>query len=88
VCDIFKEKFQLSESEKEEFCRMLMDHHEVFSLEDNEHGETDLVQLEIDTGDAQPRRQHRRRLPMAVKQEVARQIKSMQEADVIKASNS
>jgi len=36
---------------------------------DYEWGETDLVQLEIDTGDAQPRRSHPRRLPMAAKQE-------------------
>ena len=67
---------------------MLMDHHEAFSLEDDEHGETDLVQLEIDTGDAQPRRQRPRRLPIAAKQEVARQIQSMQEAGVIQPSNS
>ena len=88
VRDIFKCGVQLLELGNDEFCKMLMDYHKVFSLEGNERGETDLVPLEIDTGDAQPRRQHSRRLPMAVKQEVARQIPTMQEAGVIQPSNS
>jgi len=46
VCKMFQGNLQLSEPE--EFCRMLMDH-QVFS---NEQGEADLVQLEIDSGDA------------------------------------
>ena len=58
----------------------------MFSLEDNERGETNLVQLEIDTGDAQPRRQHPRRLPYVAKQEVARQLQTMQEAGIIQPS--
>ena len=52
-------------------------HHDVFSLEDGERGETDLVHMEIDTGDASPRKQPPRRMPFAVRQEVARQLMSM-----------
>ena len=86
VCEMFQNNLSLPELEKEKFCQFLMDHHTVFSLEDNERGETNLVQLEIDTGDAQPRRQHPRRLPYVAKQEVARQLKTMQEAGIIQPS--
>ena len=37
----------------------------------------------VDTGDAQPRRQHSRRLPYVPKQEVTRQLQTMQEAGII-----
>ena len=88
VCNFFKHKIQLSRPEKEEFCKILMDHHELFSLEDNDHGETNLAQLDIDTGDAPPRRQRPWRLLMAAKQEVARQIQNTLEASVIQSPNS
>ena len=86
VRELFQNNLSLSKLEKEKFCQFLMDHHTVFSLEDNERGETNLVQLEIDTGDAQPRRQHPRRLPYVAKQEVARQLQTMQEAGIIQPS--
>ena len=44
--------------------------HDVFSLEEGKRGETDNVQFEIDTGDA-PQKQPPRRMPFAVRQEVA-----------------
>ena len=44
----------LNSSEQEKLHALLSEYHEVFSLEDNERGETDLVQLTIDTGDAPP----------------------------------
>ena len=34
----------------------LVDHHDVFSLEEGERGETDIVQFEIDTGDTPPQK--------------------------------
>ena len=57
---------------------VLMDHHQAFSLEPGERGKTDMVQMEVDTGDAAPRRQPARRMPFAVRQEVAKQLKTMQ----------
>lgn len=42
----------LNSSELEALYVLLTEHHEVFSLEENERGETDLVQLTIDTGNA------------------------------------
>jgi len=88
VCKMFQDNLSLPEPEKEKFCKFLMDHHAVFSLKANECGETNLVQLEIDTGDAQPRKQNPRRLPFVVKQEVARQLRTMQEVGIIQPSNS
>ena len=63
----------------------LMDRHKTFALEENERGETDLFQLEIETGDTAPIRQPVRRLPFAVRHE---QLKKMQEMGVIQPSNS
>ena len=88
VCEIFKDNLCLPKSEREQFCKFLMDLHTVFSLEQNEYGETDLVQLEINTGDAQLKKQQTRRLPYIAKQEVARQLQTMQEAGIIQPSNS
>lgn len=59
--------------------QFLSRHNQAFSLEPGERGETDLVQLEIDTQTATPKRQSARRMPFAVRQEVARHLKEMQE---------
>ena len=34
---------------------LLEEYHDMFSLEDGERGETDIVELRIDTGDAHPK---------------------------------
>lgn len=51
-------------------------------------GETDIIQMEINTGDASPRAQPTRRLPFALRQEVARQLNNMQRDGVIQPSKS
>ena len=71
--------------ELEEF---LVENHDAFSLDPEERGETDLVQLEIHTGDAPPKKQPVRRMPFVVRQEIARQLKHMQETGVITSSSS
>ena len=70
-------ELDLPEKEREAFQAFLMSHHHAFSLEDGERGETDLIQMEIDTGDAHPRKQRARRLPLALRQVVAQQLKEM-----------
>ena len=57
-------------------------------MEDGERGETDLVNMGIDTGDVRPKKQPPRRMPFAVCQEVAKQLKSMQQNEVIQPSRS
>lgn len=78
----------LDPTEKGSLMEFLADHHQAFCLDDNERGETDLLQFEINTGDASPRRHAPRRMPFAVRQEVARQLKNMQETGVVQPSNS
>ena len=65
-----------------------MDNHKVFALEENERGETDRVQLHIDTGDAIPKKQSPRCMPFAVREEVAKHLQKMEKAGVIRSSNS
>ena len=79
---------ELAEEDKRTIESALLDLHEAFILEDKERGETDLLQLEIETGDATPIKQPVRRLPFAVRQEVAQQLRRMQEMGVIQPSNS
>ena len=64
---------------------LLLEQHE---LEEEERGETDLLQMEIDTGDADPKSQPARRMPFGARQEVARQLRKMQDSGVIQPSNS
>ena len=60
----------------------------MFALEDTDHGEADLVQLEIDTSGASPIKQPIRRMPYAAKEEVARQLRKMRQLQVIQPSKS
>ena len=71
-----------------ELHHFLGQHHTAFCLEEQERGETDLVEMEIHTKDAAPRKVPARRMPFAVCQEVARQLKNMQQARVIQPSSS
>ena len=68
--------------------QFLADHHHVFCLEEGERGETDLIQMEIITDGASPRKQPPRRMPFTIRQEVARQLKRMQQNGVIQPSHS
>ena len=68
--------------------QLLEKFHDAFSLDEDERGETDLVEMEIRTGDAPPKRVPARRMPLVVRQEVSRQLRTMQEAGVIQPSNS
>lgn len=78
----------LSRHEKETLFKFLVEHHDAFSLDEGERGETNLIQMEIDTGTAAPKKQRARRLPFAVRQEVARQLEQMQTKGVIQPSKS
>ena len=83
-----KEEVCLSTSECEQLHQCLRDHHSVFAVEDNERGEMDLIQMEIQTGDAPPRKQHLCCVPFGVRNEIARQLHELQEMGVIQPSSS
>lgn len=59
------EEPDLPEPQKEFLCDFLSEKHLAFSLEKGERGETDLIQMEIDTGDGMPKKQSVRRMPFA-----------------------
>ena len=67
----------------------LGDHHEAFCLEEHKR-ETKMVAMEIHTGDARPLRQPVRRMPFAVRQEIAKHLnmQNMRKAGVIQPSSS
>ena len=73
----------LTSPQRQEILSFLSHHHDAFVLDDLERGETDLVEMAIDTGQAQPRRCPPQRMPFAVRQEVASQLRSMQRVGVL-----
>ena len=77
-----------SEEECLQFRGLLADYHDIFSLNDDERGETDLVEFKIDTGEAHPRRQPARRVPFSARREIAKQLEKMQKDNVIQPSES
>ena len=78
----------LTEEQNKNLLEFLAKHHAAFCLEENEHGETDLLTMKIETGDAVPKKHRVRRMPFAVRKEVAKQLKGMHEKGVIQPSNS
>lgn len=64
----------LTTSQQEKLLSFLQDHHAAFALEEHERGETDLLEMDIDTGDAEPWNCSPRHMPFAVWDEVARQL--------------
>jgi len=83
-----REDSPLDMAQRNELHNLLSEYHQSFSLEEDERGETDIVQLVIDTGDAPPQKQPVRRVPFAARQELANLLESMQKSRVIQPSNS
>ena len=69
----------LPEAKKEKLLKLLEDYHQAFCLDERERGETDLIEMQIETGDAVPKRQRARRMPLAIRSEVAKQLRKMQD---------
>ena len=81
-----REEMDLPGDDKEKLYTLLAEEHEAIVLEEKERGETDLIQFHIDIDNAQPKKQPLCRTPFAVHQEVARQLKEMQETGVTQPS--
>ena len=86
--ELYKDNIDLPHPVTNSFLQFLSNHHEAFSLEENERGEMNLLEMEIDRGDAPPKKQRPRCMLFAVRQEVLKQLKRMQEAQVIQPSKS
>ena len=88
LCEIIGKPELLTPKQTEELHKFLGEHHGAFAIDANERGETDMLTMEIVTGDAAPKRQAARRLPLAVRSEVARQLREMQSTGVVEPSSS
>ena len=86
--EFVRDDVQLPNEERQLLGNLRKQHHEVFCLSDWERGETNLVEMEIHTGDATPLKQAARRMPFGVRKEVAAQLRNMQMAGVIEPSSS
>ena len=67
---------------------VLAEYRAVFSLEDGERGETDIITTSIDIGDAQPIRQPPSRMLFVIRGDVAKHLRDMQHNGVIQPSSS
>ncbi len=75
----------LTAEQRERLNKILFEFNDTSSLDDGERGETDVIEMEIHTEGAAPRKLQTRRMPLIVRQEVAKQLQTMQEAGVIPA---
>ena len=71
----------LDERQMEDLLNLITCHHAAFSLDSQNRGETDLIEMEIHTGEEAPRKVSACRMPFAVRQEVAKQLHNMQEGE-------
>ena len=85
---LFDEGKAIKWQDSDRLYSLLLSNHSVFVLDTNERGETSMVEMEISTGDAAPNKQPARGTPFAVRGEVARQLREMQENGVISPSSS
>ena len=67
---------------------MLSESHNAFAIEEDEHGDTDLIQFEINTGDKRLIRQPPWRIPFAVHRDVSKKLVMMLCTGVIQPSQS
>jgi len=74
LLELIEKPSLLNDQQTRELFEFLTSHHTAFSLDDLDRGETDLLDMEIHTGNESPRRVPVRRMPLAVRQEVARQL--------------
>ena len=74
--------------EKDKLLQLLLLNHDAFALAEGERGETDLIQMHIDTGNSPPKYQPARRTPFAAREEIARQLHQMQQQGIISPSSS
>ena len=78
----------LTTKEHQQVLSLLENYNDVFSLGEGDRGETDLVEMTIETGDAVPKKQAVHRTPFAVRNEIAVQLHRMLKQKTIQPSSS
>ena len=67
----------LSSREREQLQNLVLEFADIFALDQSELSSTDLVTHVIDTGDTVPIKQHPRRIPFALQDQVDQLVKEM-----------
>ena len=78
----------VNEQQKEELISVLLQSNEAFALNDDELGETGVVEHSIDTKDAPPVSTNLRRIPYALRDELEKELENLQRTGCIEKSNS
>ena len=76
----------LNDEEKSQFKTVLMKYQNAFSKDPKDLGSTSLIEHTINTGNANPIRQHPRRIPLAKLKEAEEEIKEMASRNIIEPS--
>ena len=78
----------LTPNEHSLLLQLLLEFKDCFSLSENDVGRTDLIEHNIETGEAQPIRMRPRRLPLARQMAADKTLQEMQQAGLIEPSTS
>jgi len=78
----------LTPSEQDLLWQLLLEFKDCFSMSEDDVGRTDLIQHDIETGDARPIRMRPRRLPLARQAAADKALQEMQRAGIIEPSTS
>jgi len=87
-CLFLDKELSLTWQEKDQLLQLLLLNHDAFTLTDGERGETDLLQIKIDTGNLLPHYQPAHHTPFIAREEIARHLNQMQLQGVISPSSS
>ena len=72
--------------DKDRLLQFLPQNHQVFPSDEAERGETNLIQMTINTGEAQPKQVQPPRTPLAARQEITTQLKQLQDQRIVQPS--
>ena len=78
----------LTHNEQSRLLQLLLEFKDCFSLSENDVGRTDLIEHDIDTGEARPIRMRPRRLPLARQVAADKTLRELQQAGLIEPSSS
>ena len=78
----------LTGPQQDQLKKFILPNYEVFPLDPSELGTTDIVTHAVSTGDHSPIRQHPRKIPFALRNQVTKMVDEMLTYKVIQPSNS
>ncbi|MCG8032936.1 MAG: DDE-type integrase/transposase/recombinase, partial [Candidatus Thiodiazotropha taylori] len=83
-----KSSKHLDKAQKNKLKETLMSYQDVFAMNDEDMGFTDIIKHQIDTNESRPIKQRMRRLPHQMAEEADKQVDDMLKRGVIEKSNS